>query len=166
MGNQQERSLAWMAGILDGEGSISVQVYTLPDGRVRLTPYVCIVNSDDGILAEVRRILTELGAAHRNCGLVGTNRPCTTIRLDGEKPVGTFLAVILPFLRSTGKIRSAEVVLQYLASRKLNGLKRDARGRIERVGYSKAEIELISSIRSHRVAKSSEAICQAPNVVG
>jgi hypothetical protein len=164
MGNQQERSLSWLGGIVDGEGTISVQVYTLPDGRVRITPFACIVNSDEGILSESKRILTDMGAVWRFCGHSGTNKNCHIIRMDGEKPMMAFLPAILPYLRSTQKANSAKVVLQYLESRKRNYLRRDSWGQIMRCGYTRAEIELISSIRLAKTAKSSEAICRAPNV--
>lgn len=164
MGNQQERSLSWLGGIVDGEGTISVQVYTYPDGRVRLTPYACIVNSDEGILSESKRILTEMGAFWRLCGHSGTNKDCHLIRMDGEKPMMAFLPAIRPYLRSTQKANAADVVLKYLESRKRNYLRRDALGRVMRSGYTRAEIELISSIRTKPTAKSSEAICRAPNV--
>lgn len=185
MGNQQERSLAWLGGILDGEGSISVQVYTLPDGRVRLTPFVCIVNSDEGILSEVERILAEADytgqrKAHNGKTMrsgfrkVSQSRNkkqrdgtrCYQFRIDGQEPVYDFLRLIRPFLKSTQKQRNADVIMQYLDMRQSRWLERDALGRIRRAKYTRDEIELISSIRTHRNAKSSEAICRAPNVIG
>jgi hypothetical protein len=164
MGNQQERSLSWLGGIFDGEGTISVQVYTLPDARVRITPYACIVNSDEGILSESKRILTDMGAAWRVCGHSGTHKTCHIIRMDGEKPMLAFLPAIRPYLRSVQKANAADVVLKYLESRKRNYLRRDALGRVQRTGYSHSEIALICSIRNTTTAKSSEAICRAPNV--
>ena len=171
MGNQQERSLAWFAGILDGEGTISVQVYTLPDGRVRLTPFACIVNSDPGILQGCRDVLAEIGVASRDCnkassdGRITGMLKCLTIRIDGQKPVKRLCQAIAPYLRSS-KRRNAQVVIAYINSRELRGMERDELGRIRRVEYNRAEIEMIASIRVHPRAKSSEAICRAPNVVG
>ena len=171
MGNQQERSLAWLAGILDGEGSVSVQVYTLPDGRVRLTPFVSIVNSDVGILAGCREILTDLGVQHRDCkkplteGVFVGSLHCSNLRIDGQQPVRALLEAVSPYLRSV-KRGYAETILKYLDSRIIRGLQRDELGRVRRSEYSRAEIELIASVRSHKRAKSSEAICRAPNVLG
>lgn len=169
MGNQQERLTSWFAGILDGEGSVSFQVYTLPDGRVRITPYLCIVNSDKGILDNCMEWLkwaTKDGPSKpRICGHRGTNRPCTTIRVDGPN-VGPVLELLVNDLRSEQKRRNALVVLEYLKSRSEQLLKRGPLGRIQRQGYTRAEVELVCSIRSHKKAKSSEAICQAPNVIG
>ncbi len=171
MGNQQERSLAWLAGIIDGEGTVSVQVYTLPDGRVRLTPFVGIVNSDVGILTECREILSSLGVKYRDCGKPLTTGRfagsllCTNIRIDGQKPVQSLLKIIGQYLRSV-KREKAATLLTYLESRTSRLIKRDKLGRISRSEYSREEIELIASVRSHKRAKSSEAICRAPNVLG
>lgn len=180
MGNQQERSLSWLAGIIDGEGTISVQVYTMPDGRVRITPFLCVVNSDEGILQEAWLVLSSLCESNKH----GRPRMCTgtmpgkvsvsgcvtslhtkTIRVDGIgiKPV---VEALLPYLRSTQKSRAARVILEFLSIREATLIKRDHLGRIQRSGYTRAEVELICSIRSHKSAKSSEAICSAPNVVG
>ena len=170
MGNQQERSLAWLAGILDGEGTLSVQVYTLPDGRVRLTPFISIVNTDAGILDECRSILAQIGVKFRNCAAPNSGCGfesrliCTNLRVDGQKPVEQLLRVIQPYLRSI-KSQRALTILQYLESRTAGLIKREANGQISRSEYTQAEIELISSVRSHKRAKSSETICQAPNVI-
>lgn len=170
MGNQQERSLSWLAGILDGEGTISAQVYTLPDGRVRITPFFCIVNSDVGILSESKRILDQLCEGQkfskaRICNHGGTHKPTTVIRIDGtgsRKP----LEALRPYLRSSQKTKAADAVLEYFKLRDARMIKRDHLGRILRQGYTREEIELLCSIRSHSKAKSSEAICSAPNVIG
>lgn len=175
MGNPQERSLAWLAGIVDGEGTIGFQVYTLRDQRIRITPYVCVVNSDEGILSETKSIMDALvddstNAKVRWCntvasatGFVGTLR-CKNLRVDG---VATKLIIepLLPFLRSV-KREKAQAILKYLELRKAGMLLRDTRGRLIRTGYTKAEIDLVVSTRSHKRAKSSEAIRSAPNYVG
>lgn len=159
--------IGWFTGVMEAEGSISVQVYTLPDGRVRLTPYICIVNSDQGILDECLSVMTALAASERAtpryCGHGGTNKPCHLIRLDGPslKPV---LEAMLPHMRSA-KRRNAEVVLAYIESRKTGLLLRDTKGRVQRAGYTRAEVESICSIRTHKSAKSLEAILEAPNVI-
>lgn len=174
MGNQQERSLAWLAGIVDGEGSVSFQVYTLPDQRIRITPYVCVTNSDEGILVESKRIFDELltdstAAKARWCNHVNSvksfaaTKPCNTLRVDG---VATKFIIepLLPYLRSE-KRKYAQAILDYLKSRENGLLMRDIKGRIQRVGYRLSEIELVVSARTSKRAKSSEAICSAPNVI-
>jgi hypothetical protein len=159
--------LAWFTGVMEAEGTISAQVYTLPTGRVRLTPFVCIVNSDMGILDECFATMAELTKDERSgprwCGHAGTNKPCHTLRVDGPgiKPI---LDAMLPHMRGE-KRRNAKVMLEFIESRRNGLLLRDSKGRIQRAGYTRKEVELISSIRTHKVAKSFEAICEAPNVI-
>lgn len=158
--------IAWFTGVMEAEGSISAQVYTLPDGRVRVTPYVCIVNSDKGILDECFAMMAKLTesvrAGPRWCGHVGTNKPCSTLRVDGPS-VAPILEAMLPWMRSE-KRRNAEVVLDYITGRAAGLLIRGTDGRITRAGYSRDEMEKLCSIRTHKCAKSFEAICEAPNV--
>lgn len=174
MGNPQERSLAWLAGILDGEGTISFQVYTKPDGRIRITPFVCVVNSDEDILRESEEIMSALlvdspAAKTRYCNYVNSvrsfaaTRACHTLRVDGIA-TGLVLDPIHPYLRSV-KRKHAEAILKYLELRKSGLLLRDSAGRIQRVGYRHSEIDLVVSTRTSKRAKSSEAIRSAPNVI-
>jgi hypothetical protein len=171
--SQREGRLSWFAGILDGEGTISVQIYTLPDGRVRLTPFISIVNSDIGILEGCREILGDIGVKYRYCnpplsggygGFKG-RLDCKNIRIDGQEPVEMVIKAVLPYLRSVKKQYAAKI-LEYLESRKLHGFSRDEKGRIRRCEYRRWEIELVCSIRTHKRAKSLETILQAPNVLG
>lgn len=168
--------LAWLAGIVDGEGSISFQVYTLPDGRIRITPFLGVSNRDVGILTECKRILDHLlvdseTAQVRWCntktknydtGFVG-QLDCANMRVDGVA-VKHILPLLVPYLRSV-KRGYAIAVLEYLKSRETGLLLRDAKGRIQRVGYTRKEVELVASTRTHKTAKPIEALLTAPNVL-
>lgn len=173
MGNPQERSLAWLAGIVDGEGTVSAQVVTSAKG-VRILPFVCVINSDEGILSEVEQILTEIGVNHRRFGhnkaqhmsSFRGSKPCWTVRTNGQEHCSKLLTLILPYLKSV-KAKYASVILEYSKIRKNTLLTRNQKnGRIVRNPYTKEQVMLICSIRTSKRAKSSEAICQAPNVVG
>jgi hypothetical protein len=136
-----------------------------------LTPFVSIVNSDIGILEGCREVLRDIGVKYRDCqkplsdGEFKGRLDCRNIRIDGQEPVEIVIKAVLPYLRSVKK-QYAATVLKYLESRKVNGLSRDHLGRIRRCEYSRVEIEMVSSIRTHKKAKSAEAICRAPNVLG
>lgn len=169
MGNQQERSLSWLAGILDGEGSISFQVCTKPNGNIMIQPYVCIVNTDLEILRHSKEILDDIlkdhkGSKARFCGHGGTNKPCHIIRVDGTG-CAIVVKTMIPYLRSTKK-RNAEKVLEYLELRKQRLLLRNELGQVTRQGYRSDEIDIICSVRTHSRAKSSETIRQAANYIG
>ena len=169
MQNPQERSLSWLAGILEAEGSISFQAYVKPNNTVMIQPYICITNTDNLILDESKRILNLILKDHKNakpriCGHSSTNKPCWILRLDG-RAVKDVLIVLLPYIIGEKK-RNAEVVIKYINGRSENLLSRDTLGRLKRNGYTRQEIELVSSIRTSKRAKSSETLRKASNVSG
>ena len=177
MDNEQERSLSWLAGILDGEGSITFQTTFRSDGKLSVSPFVCVSNSDEGIIEEVKALFGAL-IANRKTGTVHCfaakpyNRPssfasdktCYTIRVNGTatKPI---LEAVLPYLKSV-KRKHAQTLLTYLESRANGLLLRGQRGRVVRTGYTNAEIDLVVSTRTHKLAKSSETLRSALNIVG
>ena len=166
MGNPQERSLTWLAAVIECEGSVSCQVYTLPDGRVRITPFVSFVNSDDLLLKRVAELFDEIGVKWRNCKhSTPTVKPVSTYRVDGVKPVKLLLSTLLPYMVGE-KRKYAENVLEFIRSREERLLIRNEKGCIKRSPYTKREIDLVTEFRTHTRAKSSETICLAPNVVG
>jgi hypothetical protein len=170
MGNPQERELVWLAAMIEAEGSITFQTVRRDGGRIIITPFVCFVNSDALLLSRVRGLLTRLAvdakSRPRSCGFArhsSAKLPCSMVRVDGEacQPV---LEAILPFMVGA-KRRNAKVVLRYLASRKRRLLlRRNRLGQVLRNGYSLAEIKLVTSIRTHISALSSETLRQAVNV--
>lgn len=172
MGNQQERSLAWVAGIVEGEGTISFQAHMQRGGNLRITPYICVVNQDRAILHEVKRVWDGLCAGKtkafpRWCNAIDgawtVRRACYNLRLDGTA-VAFVVKGLLPHMIGE-KRKNADAVLAYIKMREKSLLKRDpTTGRIVRQGYSHAEIDLVSSIRTHARAKSSETLRRAPNV--
>jgi hypothetical protein len=175
MGNQQERSLAWLAGILDGEGSISFDVYTFPhNGRVRITPMLSIANTDNGILDETEKVLGAIldGKPHakaRWCNVKESHKSFKSVmqvrslRVDGVA-VRYILEALLPYMKSTEKLRRAGNILAFLDSRARNLFFRDKAGRLMRSPYLHSEIDLVAATRTAARAKSSEAIRSAPNV--
>ena len=62
---------AWLGGIIDADGCITVQRFSsrskgirLPAGRMLLRPYVLVVNSDKRMVDEVQRILGGRGCVY------------------------------------------------------------------------------------------------------
>lgn len=167
MGNQQER-LAWLAGIIDGEGTVSIQCYTKPDKTIRLTPYIAITNSNQPLLDECISILSEVAgkAAARMCGKTRSKLArvdCSAIRVDGYPAVYKVLASVAPHL--VGKLPQTEIVLGFIESRADNLLERDKAGRVKRVGYSQDEVESVFKLRKLHRRESPETIRSAPNVI-
>ena len=177
MDNQQERSLAWLAGIIDGEGTITFQTTIRGNNCLCVTPFVTVTNSDDKITQEVAAIFESLIRERKtgtvfvhnmamNTSLIGftSNKQCRNVRVNGEatRPI---LEALLPYLRSE-KRRNAEIVLEYLDSRKKSLFIRTSANAIRRGGYRQSEIDLVVSLRTHKRAKSSETLRSASNIVG
>jgi len=169
MEKHDEIFTSWVAGVMDGEGTISFQVYTMPNGKIRVTPMAVITNSDQGILDECFRWLEWATVNNRfgrprYCNGKGTNKDCSALRVDGVG-AGPVLELLRPYLRSDQKRRNADVVLKFLELRKAHVIQRDHLGRIKRDGYTQEELELVSSIRTHKRAKTLAEITSAPNAI-
>lgn len=163
-------SLAWLAGIIDGEGTITAQVVTLSDGRVRIMPFVGIVNTDEGILGECRRIFDVIGVSHRTYSkpIIGYGfegrQACSNMRVSGFKRLKILLPLLIPYLHSN-KRGYADKILQFIVARETGLFSHDGAGHIRRRNYARSEIELISSVRTHSRARSLESLLTAPNVI-
>jgi hypothetical protein len=156
-------------GIVDGEGTISFQIYTMPNGNLRITPFLCITNSDPEILRLSMEWLVWASRDNRfgkprSCQQKGTHKTCSALRLDGSgcRPV---IKLLSPYLRSKQKAESADAVLKFFDLRDAHVIRRDDLGRIKRDGYTQEELELVSSIRTHKRAKTLAEITSAPNAI-
>jgi len=60
LGNQQAtKDLGWLAGILDGEGSIILGMQSRKDGERQVYHRICFYNTDDSIINKVVKILDD-----------------------------------------------------------------------------------------------------------
>ena len=93
--------LSWLAGIMDGEGSIVI-------GRggkyhiLRLT----FTNTDEGILKNVRRILTDLNLFYTERikpPTVLTRKACSTIEVNRREEAKKLIDILEPLLKAEGK---------------------------------------------------------------
>lgn len=118
MGNQLGKTddnqirLAWLAGLLDGEGSISL-VESATGGMVgkqrgnrTITPRISISNTDIPTLRVVESVLADTGtafyvrwrAAGTRHGFGTLTKPLWTVWVTGVKRSTRFLNLILPYL--------------------------------------------------------------------
>lgn len=168
MDNPQERLYGWLAGILDGEGTITVACYNLPDSRIRLTPVVGIANTDLTILNKAKEIIQSLNLPSGHVIKLmyrdkGVNRPVHQLRIDGYPAVKALLTFIAPYM--VGKRKNAETVVEFIKARESNRFSRDAAGHIKRSRYGKKEIALLEKVRKLNHRESPEAIRKATNIV-
>lgn len=151
MDNQQVTNvdLAWLAGIWDGEGTISCRKGVQQRGKKnpQFAPRVSMVNTDTQILHEVVRILDTLDIKYyfREKGVggfEGSRKPCFIISVETLGNAARLLTAIRPYLR--GKGFQADMMLKFVNSRlakvKLRG--RDN----QKFAYSKDELEWLDSV--------------------
>lgn len=117
----QETNLAWLAGVIDGEGCIAIFRKTVKhrSGNTTIvpTPYITIVNSSQTLMNECKSILDALGVSmyglhySRN----ETHRPLKRFLIKNHKSLETLLDAILPYL--VGKRDQALLMREYLEER-------------------------------------------------
>lgn len=128
--NQQEIGLVgWFAGIVDGEGTISLSISRRASRSqmIRTSPKVLVANTDDGIVERCIEALRVIGVGHyirckrppkgMICGVeVRRFKPVTTIEVTGFKRVRTLLKAILPFLAGE-KHQRGQLLLRFVEGR-------------------------------------------------
>lgn len=130
--NPQEIGLiAWLAGIIDGEGSIGLLVGERKERArgidIRVQPKVIIANTDTAIIDRCQEAFLMIGVGHYvrherrpACAVVGvhvkTFKAVTTLEVSGLKRVHTLLTATIPWLVGDKKER-ARLLLVFLQRR-------------------------------------------------
>ena len=116
--------LAWLAGIIDGEGAITYWLdahYQRKDGKTNksVRARVAIGNTNHSLIDEIMQIANEIGVSHH---LIFQSRrsnprskPCWYVYFSGAKRVRGVLNSVLPFLIS--KRKQADLILAVLDHR-------------------------------------------------
>src|SRR2546429_1044025 len=163
MDNQQETSIAWLAGILDGEGWIGFNVrrkHHTERGKVKphILPWITVSSTTYElvekcvVVCSMVGIESTLGKPNR---ITKANKPVWAWHLAGSKRVGALLPLVIPHL--TCKRRNAENVLAFIESRFGKSMKTNA----ERP-YTEQEWTLVQATRDG----SSETTREAPSKKG
>jgi len=128
--NQQEIGLVgWLAGIIDGEGTVSLTIShrASRSQTIRTNPKVVIANTDAGIIDRCVKALDVVGvgayqrldrpAPGMVCGVsVKKFKPVTIIEINGFKRVRTLLNAVRPFLAGEKASRS-DLLLRFIEGR-------------------------------------------------
>jgi len=121
MGNPQvsETRLAWLAGIIDGEGSINMA----KDKSGRYNPQITIVNTDANIILEIATVLNDIGCPFflqqrkEMNGHYG-KKPLWEVQIHRLTALTTLLKSIVPWL--VGKKAKGMLMLKYVQLRSTN----------------------------------------------
>lgn len=118
----KETDIAWLAGIVDGEGSIMLNRLgdkMWPKSGSHLCR-VSISNTDEGILNEVKRILSEWLIFYTVAvnDYQKRNKPCCQIEVNRRMEAKFLLEQILPYLKETAKIEKAKQFIEFVKTYK------------------------------------------------
>lgn len=129
MGQSREAELAYIAGIFDGEGTITLHI---TPNKARVYPNVAISNTDSCIVEFCQAII---GGSIR-LSPRPKNQKTTLILTPKRSHLPMILESLVPYLVAKKKV--AELLLRYIRLRDENKW---------RHGYTKAELELIREVR-------------------
>ncbi|MBU3905379.1 MAG: hypothetical protein KJ906_04505 [Nanoarchaeota archaeon] len=114
-----EADIGWLAGILDGEGTVALQV----QGKEKRPKLVSFYNTDKTVMEKVIKILKDLDISYK-CFSRFMNKeakkPIITIRVSRIKHMKKLLEILLPHL--TCKKENAIKILKYKSKLKTTGL--------------------------------------------
>jgi hypothetical protein len=142
LSNQQERlvNLAWFAGLVEGEGNISL----VQGASHRIMPRFGIINTDYRLIDASCAVLTENNIGHYitlrkgGCDNNPKHRDAKVVTVAGHKRMAKLLPILIPYLR--GKKREvAEVVKEYVEYRL--GLPSGSQ-------YTSKDVEYINRVRT------------------
>lgn len=162
LGNQQER-LAFLAGLVEGEGTITIQRSNVRrNGKHNLLPLLQVANSNETLVDFTVQLMRTLDVSpYVYWRKQKAAARSATVHVGGYKRCGRLLTLLAPYLVS--KRPQAELVLA-MCIRRQNLPKCSP--------YTAEDLEAVERIRvlnkkpSVLMRESSEAICRAPNVIG
>jgi hypothetical protein len=119
MDNQQatEAQKGWLAGIIDGEGCLSMRVYRRKNGYWRSSVFLKVDNTNKEIIDCVGHIFSLMNIPHYICerGRTTSHKPVYQIIVQGLKRCGNALPKIHPYL--IGKRKQAELLMSFVGRR-------------------------------------------------
>lgn len=108
--------LAWLGGIIDGEGHIGVHARK-KSGQHAIR--ISITNTDEGILKECKKILDKLGIfyiflLHKDRARKSHHKDVYVIEMNRIAECKEFLQIIKPYIRAQAKQRKILEVEMYI----------------------------------------------------
>lgn len=149
--------LPWLAGFLDGEGSFMLQLRKVKTGQ-HIVPEMQVTNTHKASIDHIAAMLAAQGVGHhiqiRQDKRV-SYKTQFVLRVAGMKRMAKLVDLLSPYLFT--KAAQAELVRQFIRHRLSVP---------QNTPYGAMEFGIYEQIRAANKRGTSEAICQAPNVVG
>lgn len=131
--NVTEVELGWLAGMIDGEGTVAFSVYYRTEGMntIRVKPQIIVSGTEKVMLEKVADIIDRLGVGVHfqtreqrfeapRTGLAkgaAKYRDLHVVTVAGFKRAIKLLSIIAPYLISPCKREKSEMMLQYMTRR-------------------------------------------------
>ena len=114
-GRLAKTDLAWLAGFLDGEGTIFVVREKRAKGRVVLKGRMSVDNTDLSNIRRARRLTLSLTGHRAPMQITNVSRgyrPCHSLRFNRARDVAVILLAVMPWL--VGKRARARLMLRFI----------------------------------------------------
>ena len=152
MDNQQETLNAWLAGILDGEGSLMIHVnqYKRPSRgkpRPQLIPRIQIGSTSPEIIEKCRKAINQYTGCLVKDRVLPSGKIFQTVHVVGTKRAQALLPHVMEYL--TLKLSKAKAIMEFIHSRQSKN---------RNTTYTKYEWALVAATHNG----SSETTCEAP----
>lgn len=137
--------LAWLGGIWDGEGSITVFTNTEKNGRLHLCPTICVTNTDWHIISKVIEITEKMGihlSVMERKPTKERHKLCWNLITRNQTYIKTFLELMTPFIFGE-KLAKAKVLLIFVNRRIAVG----------KQPYDKEDFSFVEKIRSSETTR-------------
>ncbi len=149
MGNSQvtERDLAWLAGIWDGEGHISIRRTILKKSKTpQYSPRVGVTNSNKLIISTTRKMLRDLDIKYifrekQRGGFTGSRKRTWLVSIETLEPAKRFLTYLKPYL--IAKPVQAKLLLEFCDRRMKNFSREDPNSKRR---YAPRDFKLVALI--------------------
>ena len=142
-----ETDRAWLAGIIDGEGSLSLFTNREKDGSTKIKPVLNFVNTDMTIVNKALSILEEAGCSPYIVKRVHKNPKhldIVEVKATSTAQIEKWLLLVQPYLFGVKKAK-AEILLRFVRRRMA---KRQEAGRNDLAQYSEEDWQDVQNFRS------------------
>ena len=142
----QDKDLAWLAGIWDGEGSILLNKQRRAKEKIQITPCVYVGNTDILIMNKVRKILQQMDCSfHWQEKNLKSGKVFFVLQTTNLFTIQRFLTLINPFLVGT-KQAYGETTLSYVSNRIAKAQKKGVS--IKNLSYDEEDFSYVETSRS------------------
>lgn len=134
----REAKLAWLAGIIDGEGTIGAYFPKDKEGKIKQPVYgIYICNSDIEMVNEVKNIYQKMdlkfyfNVKKYKEGLFKTSVQMYELKLSRRKEIEHLLKLIIPYL--IAKKREAKIIYKFLINNSTEKLLKNRGNRSKKI---------------------------------